>query len=69
MESYTELPELKARPNATVFALPTGALPHWERPGEVTERVREFYAHHVEAGPDTGSAGRTLSSSPEGASP
>jgi pimeloyl-ACP methyl ester carboxylesterase len=44
MESYTALPELSARPNARVVDLPTGAMPHWERPGVVMERIREFYA-------------------------
>jgi pimeloyl-ACP methyl ester carboxylesterase len=42
MESFTALPELESRPNVTVAGLPTGALPHWERPGEVVERIREF---------------------------
>jgi len=44
MESYEELPELRERPNTQVVALPTGALPHWERPGVVMERINEFYA-------------------------
>jgi pimeloyl-ACP methyl ester carboxylesterase len=44
MESYTHVPELAARPNTTVVSLPTGALPHWERPGVVMERITEFYA-------------------------
>jgi hypothetical protein len=44
MESYTELPELAARPNVTTVGLPTGALPHWERAGEVMDRIDEFYA-------------------------
>lgn len=43
-ESFTELPELESRPNVEVVPLPTGALPHWERPGEVFERIRDFYA-------------------------
>lgn len=43
MEPYTELPELEARPNASVLALPTGSLPHWERAGEVFDRMRDFY--------------------------
>lgn len=43
MESFTELPELAARPNVSMSALPTGALPHWERPGEVTDRIKEFF--------------------------
>jgi pimeloyl-ACP methyl ester carboxylesterase len=42
MESYTELPTIAARSNTTVVALPTGALPHWERAGEVFERIHEF---------------------------
>lgn len=46
MEDYTELPAIAARPNATVAALPTGALPHWERPGEVVERIEAFFAAH-----------------------
>jgi pimeloyl-ACP methyl ester carboxylesterase len=44
MESYSELPDLVNRPNTTVVSLPTGALPHWERPGVVMERMNEFYA-------------------------
>ncbi len=44
LESYTGLPLLARRPNTRVLALATGALPHWERPGEVTERINEFYA-------------------------
>ncbi|MBA4157930.1 MAG: alpha/beta hydrolase [Gemmatimonadetes bacterium] len=42
MESYTHLPALESRPNVRVVALPTGALPHWERAGEVVDRVTEF---------------------------
>lgn len=45
MESYEKLPELERRPNLEVTALPTGALPHWERPDEVMERIQQFYAH------------------------
>jgi pimeloyl-ACP methyl ester carboxylesterase len=41
-ESYESLPELKGRPNVTIVGLPTGGLPHWERAGEVWERVRDF---------------------------
>jgi pimeloyl-ACP methyl ester carboxylesterase len=44
LESYSELPELATRPKTTVVSLPTGALPHWERPGVVMERINEFYA-------------------------
>ncbi len=44
MESYSALPELESRPNVRVVALPTGAMPHWERPGVVIERINEFYA-------------------------
>lgn len=51
MESYEELPDLVARPNTTVVALPTGALPHWERPGVVMERINEFFARIDEAVP------------------
>jgi pimeloyl-ACP methyl ester carboxylesterase len=43
MESYLELPELAARPNISVHSLPTGSLPHWERAGDVMERIRDFY--------------------------
>lgn len=43
MESFESLPELGGRQNVQVVALPTGALPHWERPGEVFERIREFH--------------------------
>jgi len=44
LEAYTELPELARRPNTQVVPLATGALPHWERPGEVTEKINTFYA-------------------------
>lgn len=44
MEAYTSLPALERRPRVTVAALPTGALPHWERPGEVADRIRDFLA-------------------------
>jgi pimeloyl-ACP methyl ester carboxylesterase len=44
MESYTELPELAERPNVETFTLPTGALPQWERPGEVMGRITDFLA-------------------------
>ena len=46
MESYRELPELEGRPGVTVVALPTGSLPHWERPAEVMEHVQHFFAEH-----------------------
>lgn len=51
MESYTEAPELADRPNATVLGLPTGALPHWERAGEVMDRINDFYAEIDAAAP------------------
>ena len=51
MESYTELPELATRPNAHVLALPTGSLPHWERPAEVMERITALYAALAEPEP------------------
>jgi pimeloyl-ACP methyl ester carboxylesterase len=44
LESYTRLPELEGRSNVTIVGLPTGGLPHWERPGEVADRVRDFLA-------------------------
>lgn len=44
MESYPDLPELRNRPDAEVVALPTGALPHWERPGDVMNRIQQFHA-------------------------
>jgi pimeloyl-ACP methyl ester carboxylesterase len=44
MESYMELPKLVERPHTTVVSLATGALPHWERPGVVMERINDFYA-------------------------
>lgn len=44
MESLEALPELEGRPNVSVLGLPTGSLPHWERPGEVVERIRDFLA-------------------------
>jgi pimeloyl-ACP methyl ester carboxylesterase len=49
MESYTSLPDLEGRPDVTVIALPTGAMPHWERAGEVAERIREFHARSAES--------------------
>jgi pimeloyl-ACP methyl ester carboxylesterase len=49
MESYLSLPSLAARPGVEVVALPTGALPHWERTGEVVERVRSFLETFVDA--------------------
>ncbi|HEX8276488.1 MAG TPA: alpha/beta hydrolase [Longimicrobiaceae bacterium] len=51
MESFTDLPELEGRPGVEVVPLPTGALPHWERPGDVYERVRDFLARTGEAAP------------------
>lgn len=42
MESYSELPEISERPNVETVTLPTGALPHWERAGEVMDRVKTF---------------------------
>lgn len=44
MESYPDLPELRDRPDGEVVALPTGALPHWERPGDVMDRIQKFHA-------------------------
>jgi pimeloyl-ACP methyl ester carboxylesterase len=44
LESYLEIPDLRERPGVEVVALPTGALPHWERSGEVVERIKEFLA-------------------------
>ncbi len=61
MESYGELPELAERPGTSVVALPTGALPHWERPGEVTERIKEFYARQSAAGAEPSSTGNLVS--------
>lgn len=43
METYTELPELAGRPDTEVLALPTGSLPHWERPGDVMDHIARFY--------------------------
>jgi pimeloyl-ACP methyl ester carboxylesterase len=48
METYTSLPTLEHRPDVRVVGLPTGSMPHWERPGEVVERIKEFYASSVE---------------------
>lgn len=45
MEKYTELPEIGAGPNVEMATLPTGALPHWERPGDVMDRINHFLAH------------------------
>jgi pimeloyl-ACP methyl ester carboxylesterase len=44
LESYSELDEAVGRPNTEVVALPTGALPHWERPDEVVGHVERFFA-------------------------
>lgn len=57
MESYLDLPALAERENVTVVSLPTGALPHWERPGEVVERIREHHARSdaPAAAPETAS--------------
>jgi pimeloyl-ACP methyl ester carboxylesterase len=44
LESYSDLGEAVGRPNTEVVALPTGALPHWERPDEVVEHVERFFA-------------------------
>ena len=49
MESFTRLPELEGRPNVRVVALASGALPHWERPGEVMEHIRVFYSEADQA--------------------
>jgi pimeloyl-ACP methyl ester carboxylesterase len=43
MEPYTALPALEARANASVVALPTGSLPHWEQPEAVFDRINEFH--------------------------
>lgn len=56
LESYRELPELEARPNVFVHPLPTGALPHWERPGDLMERIGEFYRALGSSGGATGEA-------------
>jgi hypothetical protein len=44
LESYTELPDLEHRPETTIVPLATGALPHWERPSAVMDKISEFYA-------------------------
>lgn len=44
LESYEALPELDGRANTYVMSLPTGALPHWERPSAVMDRITQFYA-------------------------
>ena len=44
MESYTEIPELAERPNVETITLPTGALPHWERPADMMAHITEFLA-------------------------
>jgi hypothetical protein len=44
LESYTRLPELEGRANVTLVALPTGAMPHWERAREVVGRINDFHA-------------------------
>jgi pimeloyl-ACP methyl ester carboxylesterase len=42
LEAYTVPEELVTRPTVETLALPTGALPHWERPDEVVARILEF---------------------------
>lgn len=42
IEAYSVPDELVARPTVQVAGLPTGALPQWERPGEVVGRILEF---------------------------
>ncbi|MDQ3389087.1 MAG: alpha/beta hydrolase [Gemmatimonadota bacterium] len=42
MESFTTLPGMEARENVTLLPLPTGALPHWERPAEVWGAISDF---------------------------
>ena len=49
MESFTALPELEGRPGVEVVPMQTGGLPHWERAGDVFERIRDFLAR-VEEG-------------------
>jgi pimeloyl-ACP methyl ester carboxylesterase len=56
VEPMHRLPELETRANVTVVGLPTGALPHWERPGEVYERIRQFWAERF-GETDEGDAG------------
>ncbi len=67
MESYTELPELAARPNVSVIALPTGSLPHWERPGEVSERIKEFFERQDAAPEASAPEGAAAAVPPQGA--
>jgi hypothetical protein len=43
MESYSELPELAARPNVTVVAADRARCRTGSGPGEVMERIREFF--------------------------
>ena len=54
MESYSELPDLAERSNVETATLPTGALPHWERPGDVVERIRLFLARVEQTAPAGG---------------
>ncbi|HEX7239554.1 MAG TPA: alpha/beta hydrolase [Longimicrobiaceae bacterium] len=49
MESFTALPELEGRPGVEIVPMQTGGLPHWERAGDVFERIRDFLAR-VEEG-------------------
>lgn len=50
LESFMHVPaELEAKHGVRVVALPTGALPHWERPGEVVDHIRSFYAEAIQA--------------------
>jgi len=52
LESFRELPDLAARPNTEIVALPTGAYPQWEKTGEVAAAIQRFLvpvAEEVEA--------------------
>src|SRR5690606_1712139 len=49
MESFIDLHELRSRPSVDIVSLPTGALPHWERPGIVMDRISSFY-EQIDAG-------------------
>lgn len=44
MEPYDRLPDLAVRPGVEVVGLPTGALPHWERPEEAADLILDFLA-------------------------
>jgi len=43
-QDYSKAPSFASRPNWTIEVFPTGALPHFELPGEVTRSYDDFLA-------------------------